>query len=81
MTNATARDCTEALLHGWISCFGVPDDITSDWGHAFISQLWTSLGELMGTNIHCTTAYNPATNSMVERTYRTLKAVLMAHCT
>jgi len=81
MKNATARDCAEALLHGWISRFGVPDDITSDRGPAFISQLWTSLGELMGANIHHTTAYNPAANGMVERTHRTLKAALMARCT
>ena len=35
----------------------------------------------MGTNIHHTTAYNPAANGMVERTHRTLKAALMARCT
>ncbi|ROT85280.1 gag pol polyprotein [Penaeus vannamei] len=58
----TARDCAEALLHGWISRFGVPDDITSDPGPAFTSQLWTSLGELMGSTIHHTTSYNPEAN-------------------
>lgn len=81
MTTATARDCAEALLHGWISRFGVPDDITSDRGPAFTSQLWKSLGELMGATVHYTTAYNPAANGMVERTHRTLKAALMARCT
>ena len=80
MQHATARDCAEALLHGWVSRFGVPDDITSDRGPAFISQLWTSLGELMGSTVHHTTAYNPAANGMVERTHRTLKAALMARC-
>lgn len=48
MQHTTARDCAEALLHGWISRFGVPDDITSARGPAFTSQLWTSLGEMMG---------------------------------
>ena len=81
MTGATAQDCAEALLHGWIARFGVPDDITSDKGTAFTSQLWTALSQLMGTTVHHTTAYNPAANGMAERTHRTLKAALMARCT
>ena len=81
MTSATADACAEALLHGWISRFGVPDDITSDRGPAFISHLWTALGELMGTTVHRTTAYNPEANGMAERTHRSLKAALMARCT
>ncbi|XP_063846186.1 uncharacterized protein LOC135092005 [Scylla paramamosain] len=62
MKHATSQDCAEALLHGWISRFGVLDNITSDRRPAFTSQLWKSLGDLMGTNIHHTTAYNPAAN-------------------
>ena len=81
MQHATAQECAEALLHGWVSRFGVPDDITSDRGPAFTSQLWTSLGELMGSTVHRTTAYNPEANGMVERSHRTLKAALMARCT
>lgn len=74
MKQATAQDCAEALLHGWISYFGVPDNITSDHGPAFfISQLRLFFGELMGTNI---IAYNPAANGMVEQTHRTQKAAL-----
>lgn len=81
MQHTTAQDCAEALLHGWISCFSIPDVITSDQGPAFTSQLWTSLGELMGLTVHCTTAYNLEANSMVEWSHRTLKAALMARCT
>ena len=81
MKNATARVRAEAFLHGWISHFGVPDKLTSDRGPGFISRLWTSLGELMGTNIHHTISYNPSANGMVERTHRTLKAAMMARCT
>lgn len=80
MAEATAQACAEALLHGWVSRFGVPDDMTSDRGPAFISHLWTALGQLVGTQIHRTTAYNPAANGMVERTHRSLKAALMARC-
>jgi len=81
MAEANAQSCARALLYGWISRFGVPEDITSDRGSAFTSQLWAALGELMGTTIHHTTAYNPAANGMAERTHRTLKSALMARCT
>ncbi|KAK3885391.1 hypothetical protein Pcinc_010389 [Petrolisthes cinctipes] len=49
-------------------------------GTTFTSQLWTSLGQLMGTTVHHTTAYNPDANGMVERLHRTLKAALMSRC-
>lgn len=81
MSDATAASCATALLSGWISRFGIPDHITSDRGTSFTSQLWTSLGELLGTSIHHTTAYNPEANGMVERFHRTLKAALMSRCT
>ena len=80
MTEASSSACAQALLTSWISCFGVPDDITMDRGPSFISELWSSLARLMGTNLHSTTAYNPAANGMVERCHRSLKAALMARC-
>ncbi|XP_037779147.1 uncharacterized protein LOC119575566 [Penaeus monodon] len=39
----------------------------SDRGTSFTSQLWMSLGQLLGTSIHHATAYNPEADSMVER--------------
>ena len=81
MAEATTAACAEALLHGWVSRFGVPDDMTSDRGPSFMSDLWSALAQLMGTTIHHTTAYNPAANSMVERSHHSLKAALMARCT
>ena len=80
MSKATTTTCAEALLSSWISRFGVPDDITTDRGPAFLSELWASLAQLMGTSLHSTTAYNPAANRMVERSHRSLKAALMARC-
>ena len=81
MSDATAGSCAAALLSGWISRFGIPAHITSDRGTSFTSQLWRSLGVLLGTSIHHTTAYNPEANGMVERFHRTLKAALMSRCT
>ncbi|XP_037774712.1 uncharacterized protein LOC119571509 [Penaeus monodon] len=59
---------TEAFLH------------PSTSKHLFTSQLWTSLGQLLDTSIHHTTAYNLAANGMVERFHRTLKTALMSPC-
>ena len=81
MHDASTTACAEALLSSWVSRFGVPDDITTDRGPAFLSELWASLARLMGTKLHSTTAYNPAANGMVERSHRSLKAALMARCT
>ncbi|XP_066950606.1 uncharacterized protein [Macrobrachium rosenbergii] len=81
MVEASASACAEAVLSSWISRFGVPDDITTDRGPAFLSELWVSLAHLMGTTLHSMAAYNPAANSMVERTHHSLKATLMACCT
>ncbi|XP_064101737.1 protein NYNRIN-like [Macrobrachium nipponense] len=81
LSEATTKACAEALLASWISRFGVPDDITTDRGPVFLSELWTALARLMGTSLHATTAYNPAANGMVERVHRSLKASLMARCT
>lgn len=81
MKDATADSCVAALLSHWISRFGLPDDITSDRGTPFTSQLWTSLARLLGTTAHHTTSYHPESNGMVERLHRTLKASLMSRCT
>ncbi|XP_064081900.1 uncharacterized protein LOC135198260 [Macrobrachium nipponense] len=67
MSEATTKACAEALLASWVSRFGVPDEITTDRGPVFLSELWTALARLMGTSLHATTAYNPAANGMVER--------------
>ncbi|XP_064111548.1 uncharacterized protein LOC135219046 [Macrobrachium nipponense] len=81
MSGATTKACAEALLASWISRFGVPDDIMTDHGPVFLSELWTALARLMGTSLHATTAYDLAANGMVERVHRSLKASLMARCT
>ncbi|XP_066956260.1 uncharacterized protein [Macrobrachium rosenbergii] len=84
MEEASTASCAEVLLSSWISCFGVPDSITTDRGStasprldrdpAFLSELWVSLACLMGTTLHSTTAYHPAVNGMVVRAHRSLKA-------
>ena len=81
LSEATSNSCAQAFLNSWVARFGVPDDITSDRGTTFTSELWKSLAALMGSRVHYTTAYNPESNGMVERFHRTLKQALMTRCT
>ena len=76
-TTATS-DCTSALLHSWVSRFGVPATITSDRGPQFTSALWNSLCCRLGIRHSPTTAFHPQSNGMVERVHRRLKDSLRA---
>ena len=80
MEDATTVSCATALLDAWISRFGLPEHITSDRGSVFISDIWSSLAQLLGVHLHHTTSYHPQANGMVERWHRTLKASLTARC-
>ncbi|XP_068237151.1 uncharacterized protein [Palaemon carinicauda] len=80
MTEATTQACAEALLSSWVSRFDVPNDITTDRGPAFLSEICLTLANLIGTTFQSTTAYNPAAYGMFERTHRALKVLLMASC-
>ena len=78
LASTAAADCSAALLHGWISRFGVPAVITSDRGPQFTSALWTSLCSTLHITHSSTTAFHPQSNGMVERLHRRLKDALRA---
>ncbi|GFN81499.1 Pol polyprotein [Plakobranchus ocellatus] len=68
-------------MGGWISCFGIPEDLSSDRGSQFTSALWTEIARRLGVKAHRTTAFHPQAKGMVERFHRTLKAALKARLT
>ena len=80
MEEASTMSCANARLNSWVSRFGLPEQMTSDRGSVFTSDIWSSLAKLLGVNLHYTTAYHPQANGIVERWYRTLKASLTARC-
>ena len=81
LNDTTTTTCAQALISQWISRFGVPLDMTSDRGSQFTSQLWTSIAQLLGIQLHHTTAYHPQSNGLVERFHRHLKSSLRARLT
>ena len=78
LSNAKSETIAKALIRHWISRYGVPDDITSDRGPQFTSELWRTLNNMLGISAITTTAYHPQANGMVECLHRQLKAALKA---
>ena len=75
IANISAETVIDALTHGWIANYGVPEVITTDRGSQFSAQIFTQLLENWGIRHIATTAYHPESNGMVERLHRRLKKV------
>ncbi|KAI3762610.1 hypothetical protein L1987_53047 [Smallanthus sonchifolius] len=57
---------------------GVPISIISDRDSRFVSRIWKSLQEAMGTRLDMSTAYHPQTDGQSKRTIQTLEDMLRA---
>ena len=80
LKETTTESIIDALTHGWISSFGVPNAITSDRGSQFTSAVWRQFCDTWNIAAHTTTSYHPEANGLVERFHRRLKESLMAQC-
>lgn len=77
--NITADSVIQAFFNGWISRFGSPKTITTDQGTQFESYLFKALTSLIGSQRTRTSAYHPASNGILERWHRSLKAAIRCH--
>ena len=68
----------QAFLFNWVAKFGAPKTLTTDRGVQFESSLFKSTPQCLGCERQRTTVYHPASNGLVERFHRQLKATLMA---
>ena len=64
LRDATAQ--TVAYLLQCVARFCVPGHLTSDRVVQVTSQVWEILAKALGTKLHCTTAYHPQGNGLVE---------------
>ena len=78
LSNTSTTNCARSLVASWVARFGVPAHISSDRGAQFTSGLWSAMAQLLGVNLHFTTAYHPQANGMVERFHRHMKTALKA---
>ncbi|XP_047112374.1 uncharacterized protein LOC124789128 [Schistocerca piceifrons] len=81
VADVTAETVATAFVDTWVARFGCPSHVTTDRGRQFDCALFTHVARLCGTQLHRTTSYHPASNGMVERFHRTLKAALTCHDT
>ena len=72
----TALTIAQLLVGKIISRHGVPGELLSDRGAAFLSGLMEEVYRLMGIHKVTTTAYHPQTDGLVERFNRTLTDML-----
>ena len=76
VTDQSAATIAKLLVEEIVSRHGVPAEVLSDRGQAFLSGLMKEVEMLLGFHKVNTTAYHPQTDGLVERFNRTLTAML-----
>ena len=76
--NKTADTVAHAFINWWISRFGVPSSVTTDYGRQFESTLWQRLMEILDCKRIRTTSYHPIANDITKRFHRQLKSSIKA---
>ena len=72
-----AHTVAQKLVEEFICRYGVPNEIHSDQGRNFESNLFKEVCKLLGVKKTRTTPYNPKSDGMVERFNRTLLGMLV----
>ena len=75
-SDQSALTIAHLLVENIISRHGVPKELLSDRGAAFLSKLLHEVYKLMGIHKVSTTVYHPQTDGLVERFHRTLTSML-----
>ena len=72
----TASMVVEFFMRNIFKFHGMPSEIISDRDCKFVSEFWTTLFKICGTEIKLSTAYHPKIDGQTKQTNRTLKDML-----
>ncbi len=75
VSEVTAVTVAKTIFEGWITRYGIPEQIHSDQGAQFTSEVYRELMRLLGIQVTNTPPYNPRSNK-VERMHRSLGDIL-----
>ena len=78
MPEASAQNCVNAFIRGWIKDFGVPKTAKSDNGNTFTSNLWKNFHKSLGVVVSFSPPYRPQAMGGVERQHRSIKTSIKA---
>jgi len=76
----TAETIAAQFYHRIICVFGSPIHLQSDNGSCFVADMYQSMCKKFGIKQVFSTAYNPKSNGLVERTNRTILGLVKAYC-
>ncbi|KAK7122940.1 hypothetical protein R3I94_019906 [Phoxinus phoxinus] len=75
----TAMETAQTLFHHVFRVYGIPDDIVTDRGTQFTSQVWKAFCKL-DINVSLTSGYHPQSNGQVERLNQEIGRYLRSYC-
>ncbi|KAK3515670.1 hypothetical protein QTP70_026462 [Hemibagrus guttatus] len=76
----TAMQSAEAMFNHVFRNFGLPEDIVSDRGPQFTSQVWGSLCARLGIGVSLSLGYHPQSNGQAERLNQEIGRFLRTYC-
>ena len=79
LPDATTHSVAQALLHKVIFPHGCPQQLLSDQGSQFRSEVLQVLSHSLGIKQVFTSPYHPQTNGLTERMNKTIKQVISAY--
>ncbi|KAI2661138.1 Transposon Tf2-6 polyprotein [Labeo rohita] len=76
----TAMETALALFNHVFRVYGLPEDIVSDRGTQFTSQVWKAFCRQLDINVSLTSGYHPQSNGQVERLNQEIGRYLRTYC-
>ncbi len=76
----TAMETALALFNHVFRVYGLPEDIVSDRGTQFTSQVWSTFCKHLDINVSLTSGYHPQSNGQVERLNQEIGRYLCTYC-